>query len=199
MELSQSSFFLSENRYSYIYFSWPGRAHDARVYAQSPLAEELSDLCHVENRRIDETFHIIGDSAYPLSNHLITPYRVRKQNMTLDQKKFNTHLASKRSVIERAFGLLGLRFPRLLKLKVQSLEKHISCIVVACVLHNWCIMEDDGEDFDEMEGDNLDVSVGENIAADAYLGQRRAVGGCHQKTPPVSVHFRATLMNFCTI
>ena len=94
-----------------MYFRWPGRAHDARVYAQSPLAEELAELCHVENRRLDETFHIIGDSAYPLSNNLITPYRVRKQNMTVQQKKFNTHLASKRAVIERAFGLLGLRFP----------------------------------------------------------------------------------------
>ena len=158
-------------------FSWPGRAHDARVYAQSPLAEELSELCHVENRRIDETFHIIGDSAYPLSNNLMTPYRVRKQNMTIEQKQFNTHLASKRAIIERAFGLLGLRFPRLLKLKVQSLEKRINCIVAACVLHNWCIMEDDGDDFEEFEGDNLDLNVGNNITAEAYLGRRRANGG----------------------
>ena len=131
----------------------------------------------MENRRIDETFHIIGDSAYPLSNNLMTPYRVRKQNMTIEQKKFNTHLASKRAVIERAFGLLGLRFPRLLKLKVQSLEKRINCIVAACVLHNWCIMENDGDDFEEFEGDNLDLNVGNNITAEAYLGRRRANGG----------------------
>ena len=147
------------------------------MFAQSPIAEDLNDLCHVENKRIDETFHIIGDSAYPLSNHLLTPYRVRKQNMTLEQKKFNTHLASKRAVIERAFVLLGLRFPRLLKLKVQSLDKRIACIVAACVLHNWCIMEDDGEEFDDFEGENLDLNVGENITADAYLGRRRANGG----------------------
>ena len=131
----------------------------------------------MENRRIDETFHIIGDSAYPLSNNPMTPYRVRKQNMTIEQKKFNTHLASKRAVIERAFGLLGLRFPRLLKLKVQSLEKRINCKVAACVLHNWCIMEDDGDDFEEFEGDNLDLNVGNNITAEAYLGRRRATGG----------------------
>ena len=97
--------------------------------------------------------------------------------MTVERKKFNTHLASKRAVIERAFGLLGLRFPRLLKLKVQSLDKRIACIVVACVLHNWCIMEDDGEEFDDFEGENLDLNVGENITADVYLGRRRANGG----------------------
>ena len=132
----------------------------------------------MDERRLDETFHIIGDSAYPLSNNLITPYRVRKQNMTIQQKKFNTHLASKRSVIERAFGLLGLRFPRLLKLKVNSLDKRILCIVASCVLHNWCIMEDDGNDFEEFEaGESLDLDVGNNLTADAYLGRRRAVGG----------------------
>ena len=31
----------------------------------------------VGNLRIDETFHIIGDSAYPMSNYLMTPYKQR--------------------------------------------------------------------------------------------------------------------------
>ena len=158
--------------------SWPGRAHDARVYGLSPLAEDLSELCYVEDRRLDETFHILGDSAYPLSNSLITPYRVRKQNMTLEHKKFNTHLASKRAVIERAFGLLSLRYPRLMKLTVRSLDKRIKCIISACVLHNWCILEDDGEEgFEEFQGQSLDNDVGKNLTAEAYLGRRRANGG----------------------
>ena len=106
-----SFFFFSEIKKLCNFCRWPGRAHDARVFAQSPLAEDLGELCYVPDRRIDETYHIIGDSAYPLTNNLITPYRVRKQNMTVEQKKFNTHLASKRSVIERAFGLLGQRYP----------------------------------------------------------------------------------------
>ena len=156
--------------------SWPGRAHDARVFAQSPVAEDLADLCYIEDRRLDETFHIIGDSAYPLSNYLITPYRVRRQNMTVQQKKFNTHLASKRAVIERAFGLLGLRFPRLMRLKVNNLDKRIKCIVSSCVLHNWCIIEDDGDNFEDI-GLQLDLGVGTNITADAYLGRKRATGG----------------------
>ena len=130
----------------------------------------------MENRRLDETYHIIGDSAYPLSNYLITPYRVRKQNMTVQEKKFNTHLASKRAMIEQAFGLLGLRFPRLMKLKVNSIKKRIQCVVAACVLHNWCIMEDDDEDFEDI-GIKLDTGVARNITTDAYLGRKRASGG----------------------
>ena len=110
----------------------------------------------------------------------MTPYRVRKQGMTVQQKKFNTHLASKRSVIERAFGLLGLRFPRLLKLNVNTLEKRINCILSACVLHNWCILEDDGEDFEDI-GEILDTTVGQNLTADAYMGRRCAAGGGQNK------------------
>ena len=149
---------------------WPGEAHDARVWSKSPLCEDLTDLCYMENKRLDETFHILGDSAYPLSNHLITLYRVR-QDMTLAQKKFNTNLASKRSVIEHAFGLLGLRFLRLMKLKVKSLDKRIKCIVSSCVLHNWCIMEDDcdEESFEDYVS-NLDTEV-TTLPATSVLGK----------------------------
>ena len=38
-------------------------------------------------------------------------------------------------------------------------------------------MEDDGDEFDELQGHNLDMNVGDNITADAYLGRKRANGG----------------------
>ena len=99
--------------------------------------------------------------------------------MTLAQKKFNTNLASKRSVIERAFGLLGQRFPRLLKLKIKTLEKKILCVVSACVLHNWCIMENDtDEDSFEDVISTLDCDV-HPYSAECELGSRRALGGGH--------------------
>ena len=97
--------------------------------------------------------------------------------MSLAQKKFNTNLASKRSVIERAFGLLGSRFPWLMKLKVKTLDKCIKCIVSACVLHNWCIFEDDcSEDTFDDYISNLDTEV-TTMPATAVLGRRRAMGG----------------------
>ena len=82
------------------------------------MKEDLPDLMHIPDQRLDETYHLIGDSAYPLSNYLLTPYKRRGAGITAAKKKFNTHLSSKRSVIERAFGLLALRFPRLTFLKV---------------------------------------------------------------------------------
>ena len=114
----------------------------------------------VGNLRIDETFHIIGDSAYPMSNHLIAPYKHRGVKLTNTQKKFNTHLSSKRAVIERAFALLGLRFPRVTLLHFRSNKKRIQCVVACCVLHNWCLIEDnDDESAFENIGDELETEV----------------------------------------
>ena len=132
----------------------------------------------MENQCIDETFHLIGDSAYPMSNHLMVPFKARGQKLTDNEKKFNTHLASKRSVIERAFGLLGLCFPRVTHLKFKSNEKRITSVVAACVLHNWCLMEDDDDDtvFDLLEVE-LETDVTNHIAADTVLGAHRANAG----------------------
>ena len=108
------------------------------------------------------------------------PFRV-KSTMSLAQKKFNTNLASKRCIIERAFRLLGQRFPRLLKLKVKSLNKKIMCIVSACVLHNWCILENDVDEDDFEEAiSNLDLNVN-RFSTEAELGHRRALSGGNTK------------------
>ena len=106
----------------------------------------LAEFCYADGKHLGESYHILGDTAYPLSNHLITPYRLQGGRLGAE-KKFNMHLSSKRSVIECAFGLLGLRFPRLLKLKCKHQGKRVMTVVACCVLHNWCLMEDDGRYF----------------------------------------------------
>ena len=154
------------------------------MWQQSPICKDLPDLCHFDNQRLDQTYHIIGDSAYPMSNHLMSPYRKsRRGNLSDAQKKFNTHLASKRSVIERAFGLLGLRFPRLMHITARSNTKRIKLVVAACILHNWCIMEDDGdeEEFESIITESLRTDVTRNKPATAIVGLRRAIGGGNTK------------------
>ena len=165
----------------YSYHSWPGRAHDSRVWHKSPLFSELPDLCYIEGLRIDETFHIIGDSAYPLSNYLLVPFK-KRNNLTDQERKFNTHLASKRSVIERAFGLLGIRFPRLTHLRSRNNDKRIVHVVAACVLHNWCLMEDDDDEeiFGLVDG-NLETDVNDYMPASAIVGTHRANAGGNNK------------------
>ena len=135
----------------------------------------------MEGLRIDETFHIIRDSAYPLSNYLMVPFK-KRNNLTDQEKKFNTHLASKRSVIACAFGLLGIRFPRLTHLRCCNNEKRIVLVVAACVLHNWCLMEEDEDEemFELLDGD-LETDVNDYMPASAIVGTRRANAGGNNK------------------
>ena len=123
----------------------------------------------------------------------MVPYKHKKNTLTHMQKTFNTHLASKRSLIERAFGLLGLRFPRLAHLKFRSNDKRIMCVVAACVLHNWCIMEDDDDDsiFKLIDENNevtvqLQTDVNDYFPAALILGTRRANAGGNTKREMLS-------------
>ena len=159
-------------------YSWPGRAHDAQVWHHSPLCKKLADYCHIENQWIDETFHILGDSAYPMCNYLMSPFCTRARTLSECEKKFKTHLASKRSVIECAFGLLGLRFPQITHLKCRSNKKCIKLVVATCVLHNWCLMEDDDDDsMFELLDQELEVDVNDHKAAAAVESVRANSGG----------------------
>ena len=137
-------------------------------------------MCYVEGLRIDETFHLIGDSAYPLSNYLLVPFK-KRNNLTDQEKKCNTHLASRHSVIECAFGLHGIRFPRLTHLRCCSNDKRIVHVVAACVLHNWCLLEDDADEsvFDLIE--DLETDVNDYMPASAIVGTRRAYAGGNNK------------------
>ena len=102
---------------------------------------------------------------------------------------FNTNLASKRSVIERAFGLLGIRFPRLTHITSRSNEKRIKIVVAACILHNWCIMEDDLDEsiFHLAEHhDEIETAVNDHIPASLMAETRHANAGGNTKRDMLS-------------
>lgn len=109
---------------------WPGSVHDARVFRNSPIIAEMEKL------NVD--MHVLGDSAYPLSLSLLTPFR-NTGNLTEKERKFNLLHSSARSAIERAFGLLKGKFRRLKSLDI-SLEHKIPEVIMSCVrLHNFII------------------------------------------------------------
>ena len=86
--------------------------------------------------------HILGDSAYPLKDWLLTPYR-DNGHLTLTERQYNFIHSSTRMVIERAFGILKGRFRRLNFIEMDSLEDTAKIVNVACTLHNICLMKDD--------------------------------------------------------
>ena len=86
-------------------------------------------------------------------------------------------------MIERAFGLLGIRFPRLSYLRCRTNEKRITHVVAACVLHNWCLIEDDEDEsaFEELIDAALETDVNDYMPASAIVGTHRANAGGNNK------------------
>ena len=133
------------------FVGYPGSTHDARVMKNSNLYVRV-----VES--VDSTFpnasYLLGDSAYPLSSWLMTPYR-DNGHLTAKQKNYNFLHSSTRMVIERAFALLKGRFRRLKYVDMDRLEDLPDMVLAACTLHNICIMsEDDIDDFLNEDGDD---------------------------------------------
>lgn len=86
---------------------------------------------------------MLGDAAYTLNQHLLTPYR-DNGHLTQRQKNYNFCHSSTRMTIERAFALLKGRFRSLLTLlDMAKIEEIPYFIMACCVLHNICILRDD--------------------------------------------------------
>lgn len=127
----------------------PSKIHDARVYRLSFVYKRLPELCSGD-------LHLIGDEAYPLSDHLLTPYR--DQNGPL-YSNFNNSLQLSRQPVEEAFRHLKQRFRQLSRLDFHQVDTAAKFMISCCVLHNLCIFANDSL---------LDqVSVGEFDADDA--------------------------------
>ncbi|XP_018373892.1 PREDICTED: LOW QUALITY PROTEIN: putative nuclease HARBI1 [Trachymyrmex cornetzi] len=145
-------------RFTNIYCGEPGSLHDARVLRRPPLYQTT-----VQNKEIlflEDTF-IIGDSAYASLSWLVLPFR-DNGHLTPQQKEFNFLHSSTCMVVKCAFGYLKGRFRRI---KFFNEYRQISfitnTIVCACILHNYCIDENDAYDFPEY-GDNDPVNVNNN-------------------------------------
>ena len=86
-------------RFLDVFAGWPGVTHDARVFKNNPLYRNLPDLLRRNNPRLIESFHIVGDSAFPISPQVMVPFRIlRNLPMNAVQLKYNEHLSSKRNV-----------------------------------------------------------------------------------------------------
>ena len=84
-------------KFTDVYAGWPGSVHDVRVLRNSPLFGQLPDMC-------GEGHVIAGDTAYPLTKHLLTPFK-DNGHLTAMQKRFNFKLSSERCMRESLCSL----------------------------------------------------------------------------------------------
>ena len=90
---------------------------------------------------------------------LLTPFK-NNCHLTAVQIRYNEKHSGTRQVIERALGLLKGRWRRLKCLEMEAMEEIPSVVSAGCVLHNFCLLADEGdiEQFfdDDSDGDDLD-------------------------------------------
>lgn len=145
-----------------VFIGWPGATHDARVWKNSQIFSRL------QNNPLDNEYHLLGDSAYPITASLLAPFK-DNGHLSIKQRTFNRILSSTRVIIEQAFGLLKTRFRRLKYLDVNEIKNASRIVYVGCILHNICQMNGDdlllapGEFFDDPDngGHNEDAEDAE--------------------------------------
>jgi hypothetical protein len=131
-----------------IYIGWCGSVHDGRVFNNSPLLDlfEKGELYPNEillyrlpngAGTISTGPKILADSAYPLGDCMLTPFR-NTGRLTPEEKYFNYIHSATRMIVERAFGRLKGRW-RILSENcgILEFERVVFTITACAVLHNF--------------------------------------------------------------
>ncbi|CAF1020306.1 unnamed protein product [Didymodactylos carnosus] len=102
-----------------ILVEWSGSVHDARVFGNSAIYNKIRNG-EIFTRSFEQNLEgqeirvfLVGDSTYPLTEHVMKPYR--NMNLTQDQQQFNYRLSRTRVVVECAIGRLKGNFQILRK------------------------------------------------------------------------------------
>ena len=64
---------------NHVFAGWPGRSADGSVLKHSPLSQTLPQLMDNNSEYLMDTYHIVGDKAFPLTQHILTPYKKSKR------------------------------------------------------------------------------------------------------------------------
>lgn len=126
----------------YVNARHPGRSHDSRVLQETGLWAKFE-----RGFRPFKGAVILGDSAYPLRDWLMTPFRTTVV-MTPAMQSYQRSHSRTRGIVEKAFGVLKMRFRALhTGLRVADIDQAAHIIMAACVIHNICIEQ--GDDLSE--------------------------------------------------
>ena len=150
-----------------VYIGWPGRVHDARVFANSALYRKGQDGQLLPNWTesicgVDIPLVILGDPAYPLLPWLMKAYPDNGR-LSQQQKVFNYRLSRARVVVEHAYGRLKGRWRCLLKRLDVSVRDVPELVAACCVLHNMCEVHGDTFNEEWLEGVESGCDTSTNI------------------------------------
>ncbi|XP_045785098.1 protein ALP1-like [Maniola jurtina] len=127
-------------KFTNIYCGEPGSTSCTRVLKKSPIYHTATQN---QSSLFPHNSFLVGHSGYPFLSWLVPPFRENKR-LTLHQREFNTLHAAARKLSDKAFNMLKSRFRRI---KLFTVYRNIAfitdTIVAACILHNYCLNEND--------------------------------------------------------
>ncbi|CAB4426356.1 unnamed protein product [Rhizophagus irregularis] len=112
------------------FVQWPKNNNRTIVHAGFQAIGDGQDQCMMHEsdfflnkaKYIEGDDYVLGDSAYPISSFLITPF---KNPFNHRQRQFNFIDSKHRVVVEHAFGRLKTRFKALKELSVKDIKMAI--------------------------------------------------------------------------
>ncbi|XP_021356099.1 uncharacterized protein LOC110452102 [Mizuhopecten yessoensis] len=113
------------------YTGWPGATHNARVYSNSAFP------CDAQ-RLFLPNHYLLADSAFPLSDNIVTSFRQRLNSNV----RFNKVVSSVGQSVERDIGHMKGRFRRLREITLSDPSDICAMIMAGCILHNLCIVNE---------------------------------------------------------
>lgn len=138
---------LVDANYKFIYVDVgaAGRAGDAGVFNDSTLKRTLFNgslnlpepVIIMPNSQTKVSYHIVGDDAFPMSEHLLKPYP--HKHVDTSKRVFNYRLSRARRVSENAFGILANRFRVFLGPINLGPDTVSHIILAASCLHNYMV------------------------------------------------------------
>ncbi len=157
-----------------IYVGWPGRVHDARVFANSASYRKAQDSKLLPNwtesvAGSNLSLVLLGDLAYPLLPWMMKAFPDNGR-LSRQQRTFNYRLSHARVVVEHTYGRLKGRWQCLLKRLDVNVSVMQNVVAACCVLHNVC--EVHGDSFSEEWLEGIDNS--QTDAADVGVSQTKS-------------------------
>lgn len=113
---------------------WQGSVHDSTIFNNSRLRANFADGAYGNGL-------LLGDSAYPSKQYLVTPLL---NPQTAAERLYNESHIRTRNIIERLFGIWKRRFPILALGMRYHLRRIMPIIVATAVLHNIARRNNDG-------------------------------------------------------
>jgi hypothetical protein len=120
-----------ESRFTYVSAMCPGSVSDLVSYEETELSKRVEKL--------PVGVFLLGDNAYMLSEHLLTPFPGNE--LPSNQDAFNFYLSQLRIRVKMAFGLLVSKWRSFRAPIEASIEHTTQRVLAAQKLHNFYITE----------------------------------------------------------